>query len=157
MRHTIAMLAVAAGAITLAGCGRSETAPAANGTTTIQQNANTMTVTTPQGTAQISTNGAGAPLPGGLPPYPNAVPGADIAGAAAGSQGRVVTFTTSDQPGQVLDFYTSAGQQAGMQMLSRTGNGPTAMLAFMHGNEAVSITATSGPGGTQVQIATGTR
>ena len=102
MRNRFFVLAVAAGALTLAGCGsRSATVPTANGAATVEQNGNMMTVTTPQGTAQITTGGTGAALPGNLPPYPNAVPGADIAGSSAGQQGRVVTFTTSDQPGQV--------------------------------------------------------
>jgi hypothetical protein len=156
---------VAAAAVSLLGaCGSRDAANGtvvaqANGTTVTKQADGTTTITSPQGSAQIHTGAPSGALPGGLPAYPSAqaAGGMEISGTTQGQQGRVVTFTTADQPRQVLDFYANAAQQAGMQTLARTEMGGSSSLALMKGNEAVTVTATGGEGGTQVQIAGGSR
>jgi hypothetical protein len=172
MNIKTSLLVATAAALIVAGCGGSSdpvkgnaatgngTVVAQGGGATITKDAGgTTTVTTNQGTAQIHAGAPTGALPGGLPAYPNAqaAGGMEFSGTAGGQQGRVVTFTTADQPGQVLDFYANAANQAGFQTLGRTEVGPSHALALMKGNEAVTVTTTGAGGQTQVQIAGGTR
>lgn len=167
------LLAASAAAILVAGCGGAKAPAAADngasggtnkvvaqgGGATVTQDANgSTTVTTNQGSAQVTSGTPSGNMPGGLPPYPNAqAGGADISGSAEGAQGRVVSFTTTDQPAQVLDFYANAAGQAGLQTMARTQAGPNGALALMKGSEAVTVSTTQMGGTTQVQIASGSR
>ena len=158
------LMMVAASAALLAGCSGGNKS-ASNGSVQVgnatvkTEGANTI-VTTPQGTAQVTAgSSAGATLPGGLPAYPGAqtAGGVAVTDTANGMQGQVVTFSTSDDAGKVLDFYANAAQQAGMQTLARASAGGTNTLALQKGNETVTVSATSVGGTTQVQVAGGTR
>jgi hypothetical protein len=157
-------LAGASALALLAGCGGGNgkaeegTVVARTGDATVRQGDNgATTVTTNEGTTQIRTGQPVANLPGGLPAYPTAqtAGGVDVTGAAAGGQGRVVMFTTSDQPAQVIDYYASAAGRLGLQTEARMTMGPTATLALRHGGQQVTVTAVGAEGGTQVQIASG--
>lgn len=175
MKVQMRVAAIAAGALLLAGCGggadnaaanKGVVAPA-NGTVVAQGGGATVTkgadgsttVTTNQGSAQITTGAPAGDLPGGLPPYPNAQAGGgiNVSGQGAGGSGRVVSFTTSDQPAQVIEFYANAAGQAGLTTRSRTAMGPNASLALTRGEEGIVVTATALGGTTQVQIAAGSR
>lgn len=159
------IFAAGAAAMLLAGCGGRETSDdetviaQGGGATVTQSGDGNVTVTSTQGNAQIRTGAPSGDLPGGLPAYPNAQAGGgmDVSGSAGGQQGRVVTFTTTDQPAQVLDFYANAAGAAGLQTLTRSSMGPSNSLALIRGNEAITVTATGMGGTTQVQIASGTR
>ena len=175
MKVQLRLTAVAATAILLAGCGggasntaaNAGTAAPANGTvvaqgggaTVTKDGAGTTTVTTNQGSAQITMGAPSGDLPGGLPAYPNAQAGGgiNVQGQGAGGSGRVVSFTTTDTPQQVIDFYANAAGQAGLTTTSRSAMGPNATLALTKGNEGIAVTATQLGGSTQVQIAAGSR
>lgn len=165
------LLAATAAAMLVAGCGgaKNESANAApangavvaqGGGATVTKDANgSTTVTTNDGSATVKTGAPSGDLPGGLPAYPNAQAGGgmDVSGTQSGMSGRVVSFTTTDQPKQVLDFYANAAGQAGMQTTARTDMGGTAALTLTKGNESIAVTATAMGGTTQVQVASGTR
>ncbi len=176
MKFQLRMTAIAATAILLAGCGGAASntttnagAPAApaNGTVVAEGGGATVTkgadgsttVTSNMGSAQITTGAPTGDMPGGLPAYPNAQAGGgiNVTGQGAGGSGRVVSFTTSDQPSQVIDFYANAANQAGLTTRSRTAMGPNASLALTKGDEGIVVTATGIGGSTQVQIAAGSR
>lgn len=162
--------------ILLAGCGGAANDTAAtngtvvapaNGTVVAQGGGATVTkgadgsttVTTNQGSAQVTMGAPAGDMPGGLPAYPNAQAGGgiNVSGQGAGGSGRVVSFTTADQPAQVIDFYANAATQAGLSTRSRTAMGPNASLALTKGSEGIVVTATALGGTTQVQIAAGSR
>jgi hypothetical protein len=144
--------------LALAACGRGEQAQqAAPGGG--QPPAN-IVVTSPDGRAEIRTGGAPGALPGGLPAYPGAstTGSVDVSGASAEGTGRIVGFTTSDSPSQVIAFYTQAATAAGYRIAQQMTMGPTAMLTAARAEgEGVTVTATQAGGATQVQVVVGAR
>jgi hypothetical protein len=142
-------LMVAAALLALAACGQSET--------DVQQSGpGNVTVETPNGSAVVRMGGAtAASLPAGLPAYPGADTSAsiDVSGASEQGQGRVVTFTTSDSPAQVIAFYTQAVGASGYIIASQATMGPTAMITARKGSaDTVTVTATQAGTTTQVNI-----
>jgi hypothetical protein len=113
-------------------------------------------ISTANGTAEIHAGGAAlAGLPEGIPAYPNAAPGQaiDINGGSAEGHGRILGFSTSDAPAQVIAFYAQAVPAAGYTIANRMDMGATATLTARRGQgQAVNIVATQAGGGTQVQI-----
>ncbi|HEV2818647.1 MAG TPA: hypothetical protein VGW40_15665 [Allosphingosinicella sp.] len=151
--------AIAGALLALAACGRGgdeanrQAAPGA-----AQPPAN-ITVTTPEGRAEVRTGGA-APgaIAAGIPAYPGAtVAGTvDVTGASAEGTGHVVAFTTADPPAQVIGFYRQAAEAAGYRVAQQMNMGPTAMLTAARGeSEGVTVTATRAGGTTQVQLVVG--
>jgi hypothetical protein len=144
-----ARLMVAAALLALVACGRSET--------DVQQSGpGNVTVETPNGSAVVRMGGgAAASLPAGLPAYPGADTSASIgvSGASEQGQGRIVTFTTSDAPAQVIAFYAQAVGAAGYTIANQATMGPTAMLTAQKGpGDTVTVTATQAGTTTQVNI-----
>lgn len=144
--------------LALAACGRGggeaerQAAPANASVRTAPAD---ITITTPNGTAEIHTGGALAGLPEGIPAYPNADAGqnVDIAGGSGPGQGRIQGFSTRDTPAQVIAFYAQAVGAAGYTIANRMDMGATATLTARRGQSgAVNIVATQAAGATQVQI-----
>lgn len=176
MRFHVSMAVAASVTILLAGCGggagnssANAGAPAAapGGTvvaqaenaTITQDGSGNMTITSDKGTAQITTGAVTGDMPGGLPAYPNAQTqgGINFSGQGEGGSGRVVSFSTTDQPAQVIEFYARAAAAGGMQTVGRTTMGAAEALTLSRGDEGIVVTATALGGSTQVQIAAGSR
>jgi hypothetical protein len=152
----ITSLAAAAAALALlAGCGgggKSDTVVARDGDTIVTRGADgTTTVTTPDGTATINS-GTPEALPGGLPAYPRAQAGGSM--NINGGEGRLVSFTTTDQTGQVIDFYAAAARRSGMEEVSRTSDRQASTLTVSRGQEQFTVVVTDLGGNRQVQVAT---
>lgn len=152
-------LMTGAALLALAACGRGNDAANRQAAAGQAQPPANITVTTPEGTAEIRTGGGAASgLPEGIPAYPGAstTGSVDVSGASAQGQGHVVMFTTSDPPAQVIAFYAQAVGGAGYSIAQQMTVGPTAMLTAQKGEgEAVTITATQAGGATQVQVVAG--
>jgi len=135
--------------LALGACGRSREEVRQDGPANV-------TVDTATGHAEVRAGGAAmASLPEGIPAYPGASTTAsvDVTGRSAEGQGHVVTFTTSDAPAQVINFYAQAVGHAGYTIANQATLGPTAMLTAQKGpHDAVTITATGAGGATQVNI-----
>lgn len=114
-----------------------------------------MTITTPEGKAEIRTGGDAGGLPAGIPAYPGADTsgGIQISGASTQGRGALQGFRTSDTPAQVIDFYASAAERAGFRIANRmTLGATTAALTAQREGETINVTATGADGATQVQI-----
>jgi hypothetical protein len=143
---------IGAALLALAGCGqsgggaeeRAKTPPPAN-----------ITMTSPEGTAEVRTGGAPAGLPEGVPAYPGAdtTASVDVSGGQAQDRGRILGFRTPDTPAQVIAFYARSVSGAGYRIANQMNSGPTATLTAQRGaGEAVNIVATQIGGATQLQI-----
>ncbi|MBV9883635.1 MAG: hypothetical protein JO276_11555 [Sphingomonadaceae bacterium] len=153
---------IGAGLLALAGCGRGGGTETQAGNVNVRATPGDITISTPNGVAQIHTGTGTAALPEGIPAYPNAEAGQsmDVSGASAQGQGHVVSFGTHDSPAQVIDFYVRAAGGAGYQIVNQMNMGATATLTARKGEgQAVNVVATQAGGATQVQIvvADGTR
>jgi hypothetical protein len=152
-------LIAGAALLALAACGRSggeAERQAAAGNASVSVTPGDITISTPNGTAEIHTGG-GAPtgLPAGIPAYPNADPGQniDINGGQAPGQGRILSFSTHDAPAQVIAFYAQAVAAGGYTVANRMDMGSASTLSAQKGGGHVSIVATqAGANGTRVQI-----
>jgi hypothetical protein len=147
--------------LALAACGRGGSQVTA-GNVTMSGTPGDVTISTPNGTAQIHTGGnAGlANLPEGVPAYPNQVPGpsVDINGGSAQGQGRILGFATHDAPAQVIAFYAQAVAAGGYTIANRMDMGTTSELTAQHGpGQTVQIIATQAGDATRVQIIVATR
>jgi hypothetical protein len=146
-------IVIGVGVLALAGCGRGGGAETQAGNVNVRATPGDITISTPNGTAQIHSGGTAA-LPEGLPAYPNAAAGQsmDVTGASAQGQGHVVGFSTHDSPAQVIDFYARAAAGAGYA-INQMNMGATATLTARKGEgQAVNIVASQTGGATQVQI-----
>lgn len=76
-----------------------------------------ITSTSAEGTATMTTGGAGK-WPGELvdyaPAYPGGEVGASFSGNSKDGSGGMVTFTTSDPPAKIVDFYKASATAAGL-------------------------------------------
>jgi len=149
--------------LALAACGRGggSGGQVVAGNVTMSGTPGDITISTPNGSAQIHTGGdaAIANLPEGIPAYPNQVAGqsVDINGGSAQGQGRILGFATHDAPAQVIAFYAQAVTAAGYTIANRMDMGATSALTAQHGQgQAVQIVATQAGDGTRVQIIVGT-
>ena len=148
--------------LALAACGRgNEAQRQAAGNVAISGTPADITISTPNGTAEIHAGGGAAlaALPEGVPAYPNADAGQtmDINGGSAQGHGRVIAFGTHDAPAQVIAFYAQALGAAGYTIANQINMGPTASLAASRGEgQGVSVVATGAGGGTRVEIIVGT-
>jgi ABC-type glycerol-3-phosphate transport system substrate-binding protein len=150
---------IGAALLALAACGRSGGgAERQAGTTNVTMSGTPgdITITTPNGTAEIhSGGGAPAALPEGIPAYPNQDPGQaiDINGGSGQGQGRILSFSTHDAPAQVIAFYAQAVAAGGYSVANRMDMGASSTLTARRGEgQAVSIVAVQAGGGTRVQI-----
>jgi hypothetical protein len=153
MRYRTIVIGV--GMLALASCGRGGGAETQAGNVNVRATPGDITISTPNGTAQIHSGGGTAALPEGLPAYPNAEAGQsmDVTGASAQGQGHVVGFSTHDSPAQVIDFYARAAGGAGYAIVNQMNMGATATLTARKGEgQAVNIVASQTGGATQVQI-----
>jgi hypothetical protein len=147
--------------LALAGCGGgagNEGAgnTAGTGASTPAQPPAGISVSTPQGKAEIRAGGtATANWPEGVPPYPGADTNLsnNVTASAPGGTGRVMGFRTNDTPQQVIAFYAPAVVRGGYSVANQMDMGETATLTARRGQgEALNITATKVGGATQVQI-----
>jgi hypothetical protein len=150
---------IGAALLALAACGRSggeAERQAGTANVTMSGTPGDITITTPNGTAQIhSGGGAPAGLPEGIPPYPNQDPGqaVDINGGSGQGQGRILSFSTHDAPAQVIAFYAQAVAAGGYSVANRMDMGASSTLTARRGEgQSVSIVAVQAAGSTRVQI-----
>lgn len=140
--------------IALAGCGGA--APQAeNGGSAAPA---TGAMASPDGRSEVRADAAFSGLPEGIPAYP----GADGRGALQmggredGAEMRIMAFRTADSPSQVIAFYSDAAARAGYQVVRRAEVGPSSVLGLARDNgDAMNVTATGTPTGTNVQIMAG--
>jgi hypothetical protein len=146
---------IGAALLALAACGRSG-GQAGAGNIAMSGTPGDVTISTPNGTAEIHVGtGTAAALPEGIPPYPNMVAGQniDINGGSGQGQGRILGFSTSDAPAQVIAFYAQAVAAAGYTVANRMDMGATSTITAQRGaGQAVHIVATQAAGSTRVQI-----
>jgi len=144
--------------LALAACGRSgTTVQAGPGNVVMSGTPGDITISTPNGTAEIHAGGGAAPaaLPEGIPPYPNIVAGQniDINGGSGEGQGRILSFSTPDAPAAVVAFYAQAVAASGYTVANRMDMSSTSTITARRGEgQTVHIVATQTPGGTRVQI-----
>jgi hypothetical protein len=136
------------GAGNTAGAGAGAPAPA--------QPPADISISTPQGKAEIRSGSAAvANWPEGVPAYPGADTNqsVNVSGGASGGAGRIMGFRTNDTPQQVIAFYAPAVVRGGYSVANQMDMGQTATLTARRGQgEALNITATRTGGVTQVQI-----
>jgi hypothetical protein len=161
MRANVALATVLA----LSGCGSGSSgneaakAGAGAGPPSAQPPAD-VSISTPQGKAEIRSGAAAASWPEGVPPYPGADidQGVNVTGGAPGGAGRILGFRTSDTPQQVVAFYAPAIVRGGYSVANQMDMGGTATLTARRGQgEALNITATRTGDVTQVQIVAAAR
>ena len=115
--------------LALAACGEKKTertfTTADGSTMKVEQQdgegAAKITATSANGTATLTTGGAGQ-WPAGLadfaPAYPGGEVGASFSGSSNDGAGGMVTFTTSDSPEKVVEFYKARAAAAGLSDVS---------------------------------------
>ena len=101
-------------------------------------------------TANIEIGGGAGKTPSWVPNYPGAkaegnftARGDDGTGKGAGG---VVTFTTSDAPSKVMEFYNEKITGAGMKIISTTTAGDTGMIMAASDDEKKSLQVIVGKG-----------
>lgn len=116
-------------ALALAACGEKKTektiTTADGSTIKVERKDGTdsakITATSANGTATMTTGGAGQ-WPPGLADYAPAYPGGEVGASFSGSSndgaGGMVTFTTSDSPDKVVEFYKARAASAGLSDVS---------------------------------------
>jgi hypothetical protein len=140
--------------LALAACGRGER-QATPGNVSVSGAPADITISTPNGTAEIRTGRALAGLPEGIPAYPNAdaAQNIDINGGSAPGQGRILGFSTRDAPAQVIAFYAQAIAGAGYVIANRMDMATASSLtARSSTGQVVNIVAAQTGGNTRVQI-----
>ena len=120
---------VAMTALALAACGEKKTertfTTADGSTMKVEQQDGTdsakITATSANRTATLTTGGVGR-WPAGLTDYAPAYPGGEVGASFSGSSndgaGGMVTFTTSDSPDKVVEFYKARAAAAGLSDVS---------------------------------------
>lgn len=120
-----------------------------------------ITSTTSEGTATMTTGGAGQ-WPAGLadyaPAYPGGAVGASFMGSSNDGAGGMVTFTTADSPGKVVDFYKARAAAAGLSDVSNMDINGAKMFGAKDGKtgRTLSIQASVADGKTNVAVTFGT-
>jgi len=140
--------------LALTACGRGDRQATPGNVATSGSPAD-ITISTPNGTAEIRTGGAPTGLPQGIPAYPNAdaAQNIDINGGSAPGQGRILGFRTSDAPAQVIAFYAQSVTSAGYTIANRMDMGATSSLTARGASgQMVNIVAAQSGGSTRVQI-----
>jgi hypothetical protein len=96
-------------------------------------------------------------LPGGLPQYPNAKPfgRGEMVAAADGKIGEVVSFSTTDGPEMVMDYYARAASGLGIRVIAETGMVGGRALSLLKGRQSIQVLALSAGGRTQVHVSSG--
>ncbi len=120
-----------------------------------------ITATNAEGTATMTTGGAGqwpAAAADYVPPYPGGAVTASFAGSSKGASGGMVTFTTTDSPEKVVDFYKAQAANAGLGDVSNIDiNGAKIFAAKDKATgRSVSIQATVSEGKTSAAVTFGT-
>lgn len=141
-------------ALTLAACGGG--APeAGNGTAAAPAQGS---LASPDGRSEVRGDAQFSGLPEGIPAYPrvNAGGAIQMGGESDGNEMRVMGFRTADTPAQVIAFYADAAARAGFRVIRRAESGPSTVLGLSRDNgDAMNVTATGTPTGTNVQIMAG--
>jgi hypothetical protein len=90
-----------------------------------------------------SANAAIRDLPAGLPAYPSAeeARSSDITGTDNGQPGRRVSFTTTDEPKQVIEYYAAAAQRLGIEVANRTADASSATMTLTRDRDMITIAA----------------
>ncbi|MBA3837820.1 MAG: hypothetical protein C0499_09225 [Zymomonas sp.] len=120
-----------------------------------------ITATNAEGSATMTTGGAGqwpTAAAGYVPPYPGGVVTASFAGSSKEASGGMVTFTTSDSPDKVVEFYKAQAASAGLGDVSNIDiNGAKIFAAKDKATgRSVSIQATVSEGRTSAAVTFGT-
>lgn len=166
MRKIFTVLMVGA-ALGLAGCGKKEEKTVySDGQTTVTQTGNVagggdghITVTGPNGEKAEYGTGASAKLPAYLPVYPGGTVTMSTSGSSASGSGGSTLIHTSAAPSDVIAFYKGKTAAHGMKDVATTEAG--AMISYAAEDatqkESVSVIATKGADGTDVQIIWGSK
>lgn len=163
------LVATAIALFALAACGEKkpqQTITTADGSTIkVEQHEGEdsakITATSSEGTATMTTGGGGQ-WPAGLTDYAPAYPGGEVGASFAGSSkdgaGGMVTFTTSDSPDKVVEFYKTRATAAGLDDVSNMDINGTKMFAAKdrESGRSLSIQASVADGKTNAAITFGT-
>ena len=82
----------------------------------------TLEITTEKGTTKVQS-GAQAKLPDWLPPYPGGTPKGSFTTKTPDAESVMCTWTTSDSPAKVQQFYQKALQDAGLEVTTINSGG----------------------------------
>jgi hypothetical protein len=164
MRKVIAvtMIAAAAAAAALSGCGRSDTKVYSDGKSSVAVSNNGdghMTITGENGAKMEFGAGSQAKLPSYLPLYPGAKVTASFTGQGKDGSGGMVSFHTPAAPAEVIAFYKQKAGAAGMADTMNMDSGGT--MVYIAANEKaksqVSVSATKASDGTDAQVTWGAK
>jgi hypothetical protein len=123
----------------------------------------TITYTTEDGEATITTQGNASTAAGGLPPYTGADNSRGVSINATGrdgGSGQISSFQTSDTPEQVIAFYRRALESQGYEITATMNMGQSQTMTANRGSgdTGIHISATSAGGrATTVSVIAGGR
>lgn len=125
MKHVLTQTLIGLAALCLTGCEKKTTVVSGpdGSTTVVTREGDTATIATKsdKGTATMNVGGAGtwpATVPAYAPAYPGAAVTASFSGNSGDGEGGMVSFTTSDSPDKIVDFYKAKAAAAGMTNVS---------------------------------------
>ena len=135
------LVAFAAAALVLAGCGKAPADAAASDAG-------------PPGAGDGRIAAAPAPPPDFVPIYPGATIDTSVSGGAGGGSGGAFTFQTHDKPADVIAFYKSrtAAEGFASTFSSQSGDGLMFSAGKQGADDGVQVIATPADGATAVQV-----
>jgi hypothetical protein len=110
-------------------------------------------------TATMEFGGSAGNLPSWIPAYPGSHPQATMSARAAGGDGGNFTFTTSDSPAQVLQYYQDQIKSMGLKVTSVMSSSNGGMVnGSDDGNQrTLNVIVGTGSGGTTVAVTYGSK
>lgn len=142
MRRIVPVAATLLGATLLAACGSSEKSTTIGGTTfTSDESKGTSTIATEKGVIRATDGAAAAKVT--MPAYAPLYPGATVTGVIEtendGKKNKMVTLSTPDAIGKVVDFYKASLKKAGWAVPSSFVSADGGMVAGEKDGKSVSI------------------
>jgi hypothetical protein len=155
---TVVMIGAAVG---LAACGKSDTKTysTGNGSVTVSNSSDRMTITGSNGEKVEFGSGTNAKLPAFLSLYPGATVQTSITGNGKDGSGGMVAFHAHASPADIIGFYKNKATAAGMAqtMTADMGGTSTYVAANDKTKQTMSVSATKDADGTSVQLTWGAK
>ena len=160
MRAFVAVAMIGA-AVGLTACGKSDTKTysTGNGSVTVSNSSDHMTITGSNGEKAEFGTGTNAKLPAFLPLYPGATVQSSITGNGKDGSGGMVAFQAHASPADIIGFYKTKATAAGMgqTMAADIGGTSTYVAANDKTRQTMSVSATKSADGSSVQLTWGTK
>jgi hypothetical protein len=153
---TVVMIGAAVG---LVACGKSDTKTysTGNGSVTVSNSNDHMTITGANGEKVEFGTGTNAKLPAFLPLYPGATVQSSFTGNGKDGTGGMVSFHAHASPAEIIGFYKDKSTAAGMAqtVMADMGGTSTYVAANDKTKQTVSVSATKDADGATVQLTWG--